>query len=90
MSKHIHTIQRYLADMIRDAEVQESGRRSILDFAARVRRDTIEEILRFVQSLQVEGHEASNRNRLLGPSDKHSTLRSAAAGTHWQTGHPDH
>lgn len=51
MSDHIRLIQNYLKDVIQDAEQQLSGSKSLLDFAARIRRNTAREVLDFVASL---------------------------------------
>lgn len=44
-------VQKFLAQLIEEAERRRTGRHSLIDFATQVRRETAEEILRFVQSL---------------------------------------
>lgn len=51
MSNQLATVRDFLARLIKDAELRETGRHSLTDFATRVRRDTAQEILAFVQSL---------------------------------------
>ncbi|MGE3703260.1 MAG: hypothetical protein AB7G08_31640 [Hyphomicrobiaceae bacterium] len=54
MTDRIALVQQYLTDLIRDADLEMSGRKSVLDFAARIRRSTAQDILDFMQSLSAE------------------------------------
>jgi hypothetical protein len=47
----IALVEQYLRQLIKNADLEVSGRKSVLDFAARIRRDTAQDILEFVQSL---------------------------------------
>ncbi len=51
MSDHTELIRKYLKDLIQDAEAQLSGSKSLLDFAARIRRNTAREVLQFIETL---------------------------------------
>jgi hypothetical protein len=54
MTDRVALVQQYLKDLIRDADLQISGRKSVLDFAATIRRSTAQEVLGFIQSLSAE------------------------------------
>lgn len=47
-------VEHYLRQLINDAELDISGRNSVLDFAARIRRDTAQDILKYLQSLSAQ------------------------------------
>ena len=53
MSDRIALVEHYVKQLIKNADLEISGRKSVLDFAARIRRDTAKEILEFIQSLSV-------------------------------------
>jgi len=50
MTDPIKLICKHLEDLIQDAETRVGGNGSILDYGMKVRRDTAEEVLRFVQA----------------------------------------
>lgn len=68
MTDHIRTIESYLMRMIEDADRRHTGRRSILDYGANVRRSTAEEVLGFVQSLR--SSKAARRTPMFAPAER--------------------
>jgi hypothetical protein len=51
MTNQLSIIRDFLARLIEETQLRETGRHSLTEFAARVRRETAQEILAFVQSL---------------------------------------
>jgi predicted XRE-type DNA-binding protein len=57
MPEPIRLVAEFLGDMIDDAESRVTGRGSILDYGMRIRRQTAEDVLRYVQQLTGMGQE---------------------------------
>jgi hypothetical protein len=57
MLEPIRLVAEFLENMIDDAESRTTGRGSILDYGMRIRRQTAEDVLRYVQQLAGIGQE---------------------------------
>jgi hypothetical protein len=68
MNDRTKLILEHLEDMIEDAECGMTGTHSIVDYGMKVRRDTAEEILRFVQSLSRSAATGTSRHASMIPT----------------------
>jgi len=89
MPDHIEAIQRRLEGMIAEAESRMSGSGSILSYGMKIRRDTAEEILRFIKSLaRTAATDAPVREHRLRSADsdppRFSDIHAPIADAEWQ------